>query len=201
MSLEQQKPDKTIDQVLADIQVEQGKIGGNEANSVHAMLRIADYLAALRVMARKTWAKQLKKVGISPRVAARYLKVASTWLTRIGLNESDLELVANLPMDLMKLEWLCRLDRSVLEDLLSRVSAKHTSRTKIIEAVCEALGQDPPTKKPPSIKKLFERVIRGLAEIGEVLEGLRDNEDCDQLCARLQEALGQIQEALPATAG
>ena len=77
-----------------------------EGDVVASHIRLGHHLAELRALAERNWGKQLKAIGISPRVASRYLKIAEHWPNEIGLNESDL--LPRLPLDLLKLEWLCR---------------------------------------------------------------------------------------------
>src|SRR5262249_40677738 len=66
--------------LLKKIAAEQKTVDGQEANAVAAVLRISLHLAELRPLAKKTWAKQLGAIGMCPRVASRYLKIAKSGL-------------------------------------------------------------------------------------------------------------------------
>ena len=91
-----------INKVLDKILKEKQKIDRREGDIVTSLIRIGHHLAELRAVAKRTWAERLKALGINPRVASRYLKLAEHWPAEIGLNESDL--LPRLPVDLLKLE-------------------------------------------------------------------------------------------------
>jgi len=91
----------SITKLLDKILKEQQKIDRHEGDVVASHIRLGHHLADLRALAKRTWAKQLKAIGLSPRVARRYLKIAQHWPNEIGLNESDL--LPRLPPDLLEL--------------------------------------------------------------------------------------------------
>ena len=107
-----------IKKLVNEIVKERQKIDRCEGDVVAAYVRIARHLAELRQLANKDWGKQLKAIGMHPRVAGRYLKISQHWHDEIGLRESDL--LARLPPDLLKLEWLCRVPQVQLGDLAGR---------------------------------------------------------------------------------
>jgi molybdopterin converting factor small subunit len=151
-----------IRKLVNEIVKERQKIDRCEGDVVAAYVRIARHLADLRQLAKKDWAKQLKAIGMHPRVAGRYLKISQHWQDEIGLRESDL--LARLPPDLLKLEWLCRVPPVKLSDLLDTLDCKKATRPQVIAAVREALGEDPPTKAEDDVEKFVERFIGRLAK-------------------------------------
>jgi hypothetical protein len=147
----------SIKKLVNEILKVQQKIDRHEGDVVAAQIRLARRLAELRVLAKKNWGTQLKTIGISPRVASRYLKIAEHWRNEIGLSESDL--LRRLPPDLLKLEWLCRVPQAELGDLLDVIDCKKASRPRVIAAVREALGEDPPAQAEPDVETFVQRLI------------------------------------------
>ena len=146
-----------IRKLLNEILKEQQKINRHEGDVVASHIRLGHHLADLRALAKRTWAKQLKAIGISPRMASRYLKIADNWPNEIGLNESDL--LPRLPLDLLKLEWLCRVPLDRLKDLLTQFDCKRATRSQVIAAVREALGEDPPVEAEPDVEEIIKRFL------------------------------------------
>ena len=146
--------------MLDKILKEKQKIDRHEGDIVASLIRIGHHLAELRAAAKRTWAERLKTLGINPRVAARHLKLAEYWPIEIGLNESDL--LARLPVDLLKLEWLCRVPVERLGELLDQLDCKKATRSEVIATVRAMLGETPPAPSEPSVTKFVERCIRRL---------------------------------------
>jgi hypothetical protein len=183
--------------LVSEITKEQQKIDRHEGNVVACQLRIANCLAQLRVEAKKTWAKQLKAMGMSPRVASRFLTIARHWPAEIGLNESDL--LPRLPTDLLKLEWLCRVPQDQLGDLLTNLDCKKATRSQVIAAVREALGEDPPPQAEPDAEKFVQRLIVKLMNSVERLgDKFHQPEQQDHVRGLLAAGLQQVQDALQA---
>jgi hypothetical protein len=65
-----------ITKLVNEIVKERQKIDRCEGDLVAAHIRIAHHLADLRHLAKKDWGKQLKAIGMHPRVAGRYLKIS-----------------------------------------------------------------------------------------------------------------------------
>ena len=150
-----------INKVLDKILKEKQKIDRREGDIVTSLIRIGHHLAELRAATKRTWAERLKSLGINPRVAARYLKLAEYWPIEIGLNESDL--LTRLPVNLLKLKWLCRLPVERLGELLDQLDCKKATRSEVIAAVRAMLGETPPVPSEASVAKFVDRCIRRLA--------------------------------------
>ena len=186
-----------ITRLLDEIRREQQKIDRYEGNIVASHIRLGHHLAELRALAKRTWAKQLKTIGISPRVASRYLKIAQHWPDQIGLNESDL--LPRLPTDLLKLEWLCRVPQAQLSDLLTKLDCKRATRSQVIAAVREALGEDPPNEDESDVEKFVERLIQKLMNaVARLDDKFHEREQQDRARELLVAGLRQVQDTLKA---
>jgi hypothetical protein len=182
-----------ISKVLDKILKEKQKIDRREGDIVLSHVRIAHYLAELRAAVKCTWGQRLKALGIHPRVAARYLKIAAHWPTEIGLSESDL--LARLPVDLLKLEWLCRVPVEHLGKLLDQLDCKKATRTEVIAAVREALGEVPP-KTEPNVTKFVDRCLRQLVTaIARLPEAFPTADEQAQAQELLENGLRQVLES------
>jgi hypothetical protein len=190
----------SINTLVNEIVKEQQKIVRLEGDVVASHIRIGNRLAELRPLAKKTWGRQLKAIGISPRVASRYLKIAENWPAEIGLIESDL--LPRLPSDLLKLEWLCRLPKAKLGSLLGKVDCKRSTRPQVIAAVREALGEEPPAKDEHDVEKFVQRFIDRLMKTVDGLgETFPEAEQQDRVRELLGAGLVRVQDALKAGRG
>lgn len=199
MSTKTDRVDKDVDGIRKLVQAivkEQQKIDRHEGDVVACHIRIGARLAALRSLAKKTWGKQLKTLEISPRVASRYLKIARNWTDEIGLTESDL--MTRLPTDLLKLEWLCRVPVSEMAGLLDTLNCKKATRSQVIAAVREILGEDPPTATD-DVETFVQRLIHRLTGTVERLgDKFPEPEQQKRACELLAVGLLQVQDALQA---
>ena len=184
-----------INKVLDKILKEKQKIDRREGDIVASLIRIGHHLTELRAAAKRTWAERLKTLGINPRVAGRYLKLAEHWPVEIGLNESDL--LARLPVDLLKLEWLCRVPLERLGELLDQLDCKKASRSEVIAAVRAMLGETPPAAPEPSVTKFVDRCIRRLTTaVGRLPEEFPAADEQAQARELLGIGLNQVMESL-----
>jgi hypothetical protein len=198
--MKQKKDDQMRDsagvrKLVNEIRTEQQKIDRSEGEVVAAQLRIAYHLAELRVLAKGRWGRQLEGLGMNPRVASRYLKLAQHWPARIGLTESDL--LPRLPPDLLKLEWLCRIPPASLNDLLDKLDCKKANRSQIIAAVREMLGEAPAAKDEIDVDRFVRRLtgpLRGAVE--RLHETFPDLEDQHRAREELHSELTEILQAL-----
>ena len=187
--------DTEIAGLLEQILAEQKKIILNEGIIILSLIAIGKHLARLRSLAKRNWAKSLNHIPICPRVASRYLLLGESWLADIGLNESDL--LHHLPADLMKLEWVCRLNANQLQELLRTTDPKKASRSEVIRHVKEILGH-PGTNKPAQdpgriLTKLCQRLLT-LAE--EAIGESRAEEKCSSIRALLSDCVRQVERLL-----
>ena len=181
--------------LVGKIRKEQQKIDRYEGDIVVAHVRIALHLAKLRILASRSWGTQLTAIGISPRVASRYLKIAENWPEEIGLSESDL--LPRLPPDLLKLEWLCRVPLAQLGDLLGALDCKQATRPQVIAAVREALGEDPPAKDEHDVVKFVQGLLDRVAKtVDRLYETFPKAEEQDHARELLVAGFCQVQEAL-----
>lgn len=185
----------TIHQILEAIRKEQQSINRHEGDVVVCQIRLATRLAELRQLAKRTWGQQLKILGMSPRVASRYLKIAHHWTPEIGLNESDLR--PRLPTDLLKLEWLCRVPFPKLREILDALDCKKANRSQVIAAVREALGEEPPAED--GVEEFVQRFLHRLqSTIGRLEEKFPEPEQLNRARQLLKTGLRKMQASLPA---
>lgn len=183
--------------LVAAILQERRKIDRVEGDVVAGHVRLAHHLAELRVLAQNDWAKQLKTVGISPRVASRYLQVARHWPEGIGLRES--ELLPRLPADLLKLEWLCRVPLPRLGDLLNTLDCKAATRAQVIAAVRRILGEETTTtdRPEPDVDLFARRLLDRLKKtVDRLPETFPDPEDHHRVRELLAEGFREVLETL-----
>lgn len=185
----------TVNQLLDAIRTEQRSIDLHEGDVVVCHIRLAVRLAELRQLAKRTWGKQLKTLGMNPRVGRRYLKIAQNWPNEIGLKESAL--LPRLPTDLLKLEWLCRVSTPQLRELLNNLDCKKTSRGQVIAAVREVLGEDPPSTPDDEVGQFVQRFIKRIARtVGQLGDKFPEVEDQTRARELLAAGLLQVQDTL-----
>lgn len=161
-----EQPVDVVAPLLKKICVAQKQIDKQEGRVLSSHITMGQLLADLRPLAKKTWAKQLDVIEMSPRVASRYVKLGDSWFGRIGLSESD---STRLPVDLMKLEWLCRVPQDQLSGLLDKIDCKKATRSEVIAAVRDALGETKPTRTVSAVQvveRLLRRLLNTVRELG-----------------------------------
>ncbi len=178
--------------IVEKIRAQQQRLDGEEGEVVRWLIGIGFYLNALKAVSGRSWGRRLKTLGYTPRVAGRLQMLATAWagVTLSYSGEFMREVCPRLPVDLIKLEWLCRLDAEQLRDLLHRIDCKRTSRTRIAEEVRTVLGEEPPAK-PDAVTAAVGTIDRMFARLGKTLGGLK-GEACDAGQAT------QVREALSA---
>ena len=187
-----------VDDVVNQIKNAKKKLDKGEGNFLARLICIGLLLAQLRGLAKRIWNKLVVNLGFNARVALRYLKLAESPLAEIGLNESDL--LARLPSDLLKLEWICRLDAAQLDELLTRMDPKKESRPKVIAAVKEITGKTEEPAKPDlagALGRASDRVVK-LAE--QLRSDAQTEPDKDRVEKLLSDRLRQMEEALASKA-
>lgn len=182
-------------ELLDKIAAEQQKIDRQDGDVVACYVSMGQCLAELRPLAKRNWARQLKLLGIAPRVASRRMKLAQRWPDGIGHEES--ELLPRLPSDLLKLEWLCRLDHPQLSELLTHFDAKRATRPQVIAQVREALGEAPPAKPDLDVEQVVQHFIDRMLSTAERLsDKYIEPSQRDHARHLLVAGLCRIQEAL-----
>jgi len=143
-------------------------MNNDEANLVEHMVELGERLLALRRGAGVSWTVHANKLGIHQRVANRHMLLAKSWWARKGLRESGL--LEKMPPDLMKLEWLCRLDRQQLADAVANYRLREWNRTQVIDAVKYKLGV---TAEVPQVRSVT--VDRLKVDCGRFVERLLES--------------------------
>ena len=183
--------------LVSEIRKELRKIDGYEGDIVTSHIRLGNHLAQLRQLANGDWTKQLSVIGMSPRVARRYLTIARHWPSETGLKESGL--LSRLPTDLLKLEWLCRVPQDKLGPLLDELDCKRASRRQVVTAVRAVLDEAPPAKTERDVQKFVQRFIdRIMRTVDRLHETFPESEQQDHARELLVTRLQEVQEALKA---
>jgi len=170
-----------INVLVREIEEAQKAMTRDEGNLVLHMIGLGELLLKLRRTAGGNWTVHAKKLGFHPRVANRYMQLARSWWGRNGLSESGL--LEKMPPDLMKLEWLCRLDREQLVEAVENYRLREWSRTQVIDAVKFKLGV---TEEAPQVRSTT--VDRIKVDCGRFVERLIESiEDSRPELASAQE--------------
>jgi len=184
---------EVIQQLLAKIQETEQKIHKVEGQALELIIEQSRHLAKLRKKTRKNWLRDLKSINFSPRVASRYLTIAKHW----GPNKTpESDLLASLPFDLLKLEWLCRLKQADLKKLCDETDLRQTDRGTVINEVKLLLGEKVEIKKitVKAVKKSWENcretVLTNLVE----LDPQERNEFIEELMNGWEDFINDLRE-------
>jgi len=150
---------------------------------------------------RFRWLKELKDLKCHPRVVSRYLIIGYSWW---GNQTPGSNILAKLPSDLHKLEWLCRVTPDQLKHLLVNLDCRELSRDEVIEAVQRNLGQSTKVARKAarlSVEEVAKRwddyVDRTLNAIDLLDEDDVENEEgIQQFLERLEAGVAAIRETL-----
>jgi hypothetical protein len=181
--------------LLGQIQKAKQMSDRHEGGSVVLQVKEGILLAKLKAMVRRKWTEHVSEIGYHSRAASRLLKLAATWWrTEIGTKGSDL--LQRLPADPQKLEWLCRLTREELQDLVAKTDCRKATRKEVIDLVKKFNGT--PAKPRPKargltrLRKAADRVVTTLNE----LDGEDNNPRMTRLRATFADAAEKMQAAL-----
>ena len=193
----------SVPTLIEQIRVESEKMATSEGAAVLHAIELAKLYGVLRrSVTGRRWEKSLAELGISPRVAARYLKISASWW---GCRTPGSEILALLPCDLHKLEWICRLGESELPVFVKALQCKDVSRGEVITAVQKLLGEQPGS--PPrddrvtaeQLKRVWSQSLRGLLAVAEDLTEL-DAEERQQVCEEVLAEFARVEQAFRAAA-
>jgi hypothetical protein len=181
------------------IEKEEQSKAKNDAAIVRSQVRIGGWLVELQKHIRKTWTNDVKAMGYHPRVARRLQKLgASWWCAENGLHESVP--VEKLPIDLCKLEWLCRLNEEQLRELLGQQDCKGLPRPKVSRAVKAMLGiqtRKANTAPQAAVVNAVERFVQRLsARITELRQEGLAPQAREQVVVALDDGFAQFRRAL-----
>jgi hypothetical protein len=171
---------------VEEIRLHQRKVASQEGDVVATLFRIGALLVQLKEQAKRTWTAQVKELGYHPRVARRLQKLGSSPLSQNGLDESAL--LQRLPTDLLKLEWICRLEPKSLTEILTAVDCKAGSRTAVIDAAKAALNIPRKPRLRANVQGLLQAFDRFLGRVQAAVTECGDGEDGQEL--RLQLGTG-----------
>ena len=180
----------TLTEVIEQIMAEKRRIAEAEGNLIANAIRLGKLFAELRAVAKRRWQRELEDLGFSPRVVSRYLKLGTSWWAENATQGSDF--LAQLPNDLHKLEYLCRLTREQLVQFLAIVDCRECSRSELIAMVQRLLGekvQATSTTAKRSIDTILKDWDRSVSRILDAIDGLGDEAKAEESRMRLSEGL------------
>jgi hypothetical protein len=195
----------SIDQIVAIIREEEARVEAEEAKSasnegrlVQAHIAIGCRFVQLKAAVKKVrgrWATRIAQLGYAPRVARRYLKLGQSWWG--GLNESVLN---QLPRDLEKLDWLCRLSKEQLDQVLEKHNCKRLDRSEVVNIVKEMIGPhtnrkscDPGTLLHNAVKRFFTKSVVDAEKWGEKQS---QTKTCRRILQTLDNGYQELRKAL-----
>jgi hypothetical protein len=169
------KAEKAVDQKACDALVKKilkldDQLARTEGEGVTTLIEKGQHLIDLKAKAMRTWVKRLGEMKLNPRVASRLIAIG-TWGREIGPIESDL--LAKLPQDVHKLEWIVQLAPGPLQELVADLDCRAVPRATVIRTVKGILGQGSPTAEPDDPKtalKAIEKIVNRLVDRIEGLE-------------------------------
>jgi len=113
----------------------------DEGKVVLHHIELARLYSELRgLVKRRKWEETLKGIGVSPRVANRYLAIAKGWWVA---RELAPDLLSKLPCDVHKLEQLSKLTVEQLTAVTTSLDCKDCSRAQVTESVIRWIGDKP----------------------------------------------------------
>ena len=150
---------KRIQQALA-------KLDRHEGSAATCQIAAGVHLVALQeaTKTKRNWTKHVQTIPfgtrpgrfLHPRTARRLLKLgASRWGRENGTPGSAI--LEQLPVDLQRLEWLCRLSESQLSELMGAMDCKTESRKAVINAVKRILEFNPKPRRTATPDKALQR--------------------------------------------
>jgi hypothetical protein len=169
----------------------------NDCNSVLYFVQIGQDLIRLKqVIYHGQLAIVLRRLNLHPRFAARCMALARTWwrdtekLKRVGVLEQ-------LSGDILKLEFLCRLEPEELREMLKYVDVRRVNRVQVRDFVRRARGETMPT---PELKKHSAEEVQAfwyncclrLSQRLDNLSGDLDNSEKDLLFTLLDLELDTV---------
>jgi hypothetical protein len=186
------------------IQALDRKIRQGETANVRLVVEQGRLVVDLKKQVPFSWLDKLSKIGIHERVARRYLTIGECWPTDDRTPESDL--LADMPYDLLKLEWLCRLKLEDLAVFVRTCDCRTEPRGILIKRVQRMLGQAPsdPVEGAPGLaplRKESDAYVRRVLKAAESLDQDQRQElakDVESRFVQLRQALQAVEEAAAA---
>jgi len=113
----------TVLSLIDVIKAKSQSIALGEGNLVELVIDVAKDFAALQQQCKRKWLKELRKLDYHQRVSYRYAQIGKSWWCDPS-GPLGSTLAQQLPYDLQKLEWLSRLPKADLEELLKDLDPK-----------------------------------------------------------------------------
>jgi len=171
-----------------------------EGQTVLQIISLASRFTELRsqIRAERRWERTVIELGVSPRVACRYLCNGQSWWVE---HTPDSGILPYLPCDLHKLVELCKLSPEQLDVHAKGGSCKERSRNEVQEAVQSILSASNRTpREAASVETLRKQLTGCVKRLVDVLDDLTDHEieeeDRHTLWEELQNKFAEVRDAL-----
>jgi hypothetical protein len=188
------------DAIVGKLKAVQKTVQKSTMEIVLAMVLIGELLVQLRRKANGSWTHHLDDLGYNERVARRYMALGRSWWARNGLKDSGL--AADLPSDLLKLEWLCRLSKDQLQEGIRNWRCCEWARSVVIDAVKRVLNIAEPAKPAAHITldRLSDECDRFIDRVLDAMECsstlLEDETARQRLHDQLEEKFGKFLDVI-----
>ena len=193
---------KKADQAVNKIKEELAKLDRNDGQAVAGLIAAGVHLVVLQAATRtrRNWTERVKTIPLgarrhgflNPRTARRLQELGESHWGRENETPGS-KILEQLPTDLQKLTWLCKLSHEQLEDLLHCVDCKEEGRLVVINAVKAMLPDfEPSASKSVSTDKVVasfkQTVVKTATALGVAADDAKGKGD---ICSRLREALDE----------
>jgi len=181
---------QTINDLREQIMAKAKELLKGEGSLLLTVICLGRLFTSLRCSVRKNaWLKELEKMQYKERDVRRYLIIGDSWWSTPQAIGPDL--LAKLPYDMHKLEWLCRLSRKELETLTEYRDLRTDSRGEVISRVKKILkvADDGSVRRSaPTIADIQKRFDTNVIHILDALDELPED-TTDEMRIELLEAL------------
>jgi hypothetical protein len=186
-----------INDMMQRIQGLERKMRAGETDNVRLVIEQGRLLWELKKQAPYSWLEKLSQIGIHERVARRYLTIGECWATDDRTPESGL--LEEMPYDLLKLEWLCRLPLDDLRAFVRTCDCRREPRGSLIKRVQRMLGQIPSDSQQDApgldpLRKESDAYVRRVLKAAESL----DSDQRQELAKENEAKFSELQQALKA---
>jgi hypothetical protein len=173
------------------------KMRAGETANVRLVIEQGRLLVELKKQVPYSWLDKLSQIGIHERVARRYLTIGECWPTDDRTPESGL--LEQMPYDLLKLEWLCRLKPEDLGAFVRTCDCRTEPRGSLIKRVQRMLGETPSDsgKDAPGLDPLRKESESYVRRMLKAAESLDDNQR-QELAKEVEAKFLELQQALRA---
>jgi hypothetical protein len=168
----------------------------NETEMARINIELGVQFLRLKEAAPGTWGAKLRRLGYSQRVVSRLMKAART--LRASDGSVSQRLLERLPGDPIKLETLCALNRSEIEQLVKTHNCRQLDREEIAKLVRARQGKEAePPKGPPTPSEALRKTwAQSVENLLKKLNEIETAEERESVIRYLEASLDDVKESL-----